>query len=193
MKQHPYEELDALLDGELKGFCRRRVERHLRTCPLCATEFRRHRHIKEMLQENPPAATMSDSADFFWSKVSNEIERRGKQRVRAPLPRLQLFDWLGQQRWAMATVTAGIVAALGLLFVMRTGGPGTGGLVNAPQPPSMTTVAEATTSWPNSVATVLPAAEHPSVAVVWVNGLPWTQDMTQQQTVYAHPDDYLDI
>ena len=73
MKMHNTELLSALADGELKGIRRMLAEHHLKGCAVCAVEYRRLNRVRAMLHENQPTAQMSDSADFFWSKVKGGI------------------------------------------------------------------------------------------------------------------------
>ena len=95
MKPHNTERISALVDGELHGLRRWLAGRHLRACPDCAAEFRRAQQVRKMLAANPVSSAMTDSAEFFWSKVKREIEHRGAERVTIPVPTLRLADWLG--------------------------------------------------------------------------------------------------
>ena len=79
MKLHNPEWVSALLDGELKGLRGWLVKRHVSRCALCAGEYRRGHHLRAMLAANPASPTMSDSPDFFWSKVKREIHAREGQ------------------------------------------------------------------------------------------------------------------
>ena len=82
---HHTDIVSGLLDGQLTGIRLWLARRHVSVCPLCAAEYRRQRHVRDMLHANPPAAAMSDSPEFFWSKVKAEIQRRGTERVEAPM------------------------------------------------------------------------------------------------------------
>ncbi len=119
-RRHNTEAVTGLLDGELKGRRLRLAKRHLNTCLLCALEYRHQQHVRRLLQANPPAAAMSDSPEFFWSKVKTEIQRRGSESVEVPLPRLVLTEWLRQHQFAMATAAALVVAAFGAVWFMQT-------------------------------------------------------------------------
>ena len=120
MSSHNTESVTGLLDGELKGLRLWLAKRHVGTCPICAVEYRRQQKVRRLLQENPPTATMSDSADFFWSKVKSEIQWRGEQTVEVPLPKLALADWLQQHQFEMAAAAALVIAACGVIWFMQT-------------------------------------------------------------------------
>lgn len=180
MSRHQHEYVGALLDGELKGLRRLVVVRHLRICPVCASEYRRVRHVRRMMRESAPAVQMSDSATFFWSKVRDEIERRGEQKIALPAPHLTLGDWLFQHQAALATVTALLVLALAGVWTWshRSATASTAQFAE---------VQKVSTSIPNTVATPFRSTEA-DVTVIWVSGLPWTRDMTEMKTLYASLD-----
>jgi anti-sigma factor RsiW len=117
MSRHQYQYVDALLDGQLKGFRRRRVLRHVRACPICATEYRRHQHVRRLLQANPPAVRMSDSAELFWSKVKSELERQEPAADAAADTRLLGRIWQPRLAWAAAALA--IVALGGAMFYLN--------------------------------------------------------------------------
>ncbi len=171
MKSHNTERISALADGELKGLSRWLTQRHLRHCPSCAAEFQRITRVREALAACPPVVEMSDSAEFFWSKVRREIEVRESQAISIPMPRLSWRDWLVVHRAALAAVTSGVVLILGLCLMReqsRPAGPGT------------VMVERVDTVIPNTVATPLKGAES-DVAVIWVSGLEWTPDLDQMK------------
>ena len=107
-------------DGELKGRRLRLAQRHINACPICALEYRHQQHVRRMLQANPPSVAMNDSADFFWSKVKKEIQRRGEESVEVPLPKPSPADWLRRHQFAMATATALVIAVGGVVWFMQT-------------------------------------------------------------------------
>ena len=148
MSRHQQEYVDALLDGELQGWRRYTVVRHLRGCPVCAMEYRKQRHVRRLLRANPPQVTMDDSAEFFWAKVKAEIGRRGDEVVATPEPRLSLGDWLFQHQAALASVTALLVVALAGVWALRSNRPTT---VTPAQP--LAVVEHATTALHDTVAT----------------------------------------
>lgn len=120
MSSHNTKFVTGLLDGELKGRRLRLAKRHINSCPVCGLEYRHQQHVRRLLQANPPTAAMSDSADFFWSKVKKEIQQRGKESVEVPSPTLARADWFRQYQFAMATVTALVIAAGGVVWFMQT-------------------------------------------------------------------------
>ena len=120
MSSHNTKTVTGLLDGELKGRRLRLAKRHINSCPMCGLEYRHQQHVRRLLQANPPTAAMSDSADFFWSKVKKEIQQRNGEPVEIPRPRLVLADWLRQYQFAFATAVAVVIAACGVVWFMQT-------------------------------------------------------------------------
>ena len=187
MSGHNTESVTGLLDGELKGFRLWIAKRHVSTCPVCAAEHRHQKHVRRMLQANPPAAVMSDSPEFFWSKVKAEIQQRGKEPVDVPVPRLTLTDWLQQHQFAVATATALVVAVFGVVWFMAA--PQRAPEVTAflPTPAGFAQVEQLKTPIPHSAATAFDS-EDAGVTVIWVTGLPWTSDMNEMKTEFANLD-----
>ena len=187
MKLHNPEWVSALLDGELNGLRGWLVKRHVSRCALCAAEYRRCQHLREMLAANPAIPTMSDSPDFFWSKVKREIQAREGQETTVAMPALSLSDWLDQRRFALASVVSALVVVVGLMIALRPS--------HVPSPTTVATIIEApvatvehaSTFIPDTVATSFDAKDA-APAVIWVSGLPWAQDMTEMKTQFAHLD-----
>jgi len=178
MKRHNTEKISALADGELKGLSRWWTQRHLRRCPRCAAELQRIQRLRQTLAACPPLIEMSDSADFFWSKVRREIEARAPQTLYIPVPRLSVGDWLLLHRGALATVACGLMVALGTIVLLHTSvsaGPGT------------VMVERVDTVIPNTVATPLKGPDS-DVAVIWVSGLEWTADLEEMKRRFENAD-----
>jgi anti-sigma factor RsiW len=169
MKTHNSELVGALIDGELKGLRLWLAKRHIGRCAICAAEYRHVVHVREMLKANPVQPVMSDSADFFWSKVKREIQAGSNQTARVPVPRLSLADWLSQRREVMIGGATVLVAAVALVVAV--------GLTRA----SNKKLARMETS-----TTVFDTDDGDST-VIWVTGLPWSKDMNDMQTVLAGP------
>jgi anti-sigma factor RsiW len=174
MKQHNTEKISALADGELKGLSRWLTQRHLRHCPQCAAEYRRVERVRESLAACPPVIEMSDSADFFWSKIRREIEAHEQETISIPMPRLSFGDWLLVHRGALATATSGLMLALATGLMLQF--PGAAG-------PGAVMVERVDTVIPNTVATPLKGADS-DVAVIWVSGLEWTPDLDQMKECF---------
>jgi anti-sigma factor RsiW len=187
VNQHETESITGLLDGELTGLRRWRTVGHVRVCPMCATEYRRQRHVRRLLQANPPAAQMSDSPEFFWSKVKAQIQRGDEEPVKVLTPRLGLPDWLWHYRFAMATAAVVAVAALGMIGLLRGPSRLPGDTVSVARPVSFTKVEQLSTVIPDTVATAFDS-EDAQVTVIWVSGLPWTSDMDEMKTAFANLD-----
>jgi anti-sigma factor RsiW len=185
MKPHNSELISALLDGELTGFRRWLTKRHVNQCALCAAEYRRLHHVREMLAANPPVNPMSDSPEFFWSKVKREIQARGGQTVEVPVPTLSLTDWFGQHQLAVVSTVTTFVAVVGLSIVLRPSRPSSRPV--AIIQPAVATVEHSSTFIPNTVATTIQATET-EPAVIWVSGLPWTPDMEELKTEFSQLD-----
>jgi predicted anti-sigma-YlaC factor YlaD len=188
MKPHNPELVGALLDGELKGLRRVLVQRHVDRCALCAAEYHSLHRVREMLAANSSHAQMSDSPEFFWSKVKREIQARGDQRVELPGPQLSAFDWPGQHRYALATMTATLVAVIALIWMIQARRPApTPVIVTVALPIPRATVEHVSTAIPDTVATTVDTKDT-DVTVIWVSGLPWTPNMTEMKTVFANLD-----
>ena len=187
MSRHKTESLTGLLDGELRGIRRWLVERHVRSCPLCASEYRRQRHVRQMLQANPLTPQMSDSPEFFWSKVKREIKRRGDDPVKVPVPKLALSDWLLHHPFTVATATAAVMATVGVIWLMQTPTRPIAKTTPATMPASFAKVEQLKTAIPNTTATAVDSQDA-QVTVIWVSGLPWAPDMNEMKTEFANLD-----
>jgi hypothetical protein len=185
MKVHHSEFISALADGELKGLRRWMVQRHVSRCAACAAEYRHFRHVREMLAANPVRAVMSDSPEFFWSKVKRGIEASEDQTANVPVPSLSWSDWIGQHQFALATAVAMLIVAAGSVFMLRPS-PKPAGHVAIIQP-SVATVEHVSTMIQNSAATSFDATDS-EPAVIWVTGLPWSPDMMEMKTRFAQLD-----
>jgi anti-sigma factor RsiW len=185
MKAHHSEWISGLVDGELTGWQRWRVQRHVSRCAPCAAEYRHLVHVRKMLAQNPVTAPMSDSPEFFWSKVKREIQAREGQSAAVSRPVSSLSAWLGQHRYAFVAVVTTLVVAVGAGIARRaprqTSAPGP--IVPTP----VATVEHASTLIPNTVATSI-QSESSDSAVIWVSGLPWTPDMNELKTQFAQLD-----
>jgi anti-sigma factor RsiW len=178
MNVHNPEWLHALADGELTGLRRWWVRRHVGRCPLCAAEYRHIQHVRQLLAANPVVPVMSDSPEFFWSKVNRDIQAQAGQTAAIPMPRLSLTDWLAQHRYAFASVTATIVLALALLFALPA---------RRDRAVPLATVGHVATVLPDTAATAFESPEA-EATVIWVSGLPWTETMTEMKTLFATLD-----
>jgi hypothetical protein len=201
MSPHNTKFVTGLLDGELKGRRLRLAKRHIHSCPVCCLEYRHQQHLRRMLQANPPTAVMSDSADFFWSKVKKEIQQRGEQSVEVPLPRLARADWFRQYQFAFATATALVIAACSVVWFLQTARRAPEMIASVPAvtaslpavtasaaaPAGFAQVDELKTPVPHSTATSFDS-EDAGVTVIWVTGLPWTHDMDEMKTQFANLD-----
>jgi hypothetical protein len=184
---HNTDVVSGLLDGQLKGIRLWLARRHVSSCPVCASEYRHQQHVRRLLRENPPTAAMNDSPDFFWSHVKAEIQRRGGERVEAPMPRLAFADWLEQHQFAMATAAASLIAALGVLWLAHTFRGALPMTASAPASAGFAEVRQLKTPIPHTAATAFDA-EDADVTVIWVTGLPWTRDMEEMKTEFANLD-----
>jgi len=181
--KHKPELVSGLVDGQLRGLRRWLAERHLRRCMLCQADYRHTQHVRRLLAAHPPKAEMPEDAAFFWSKVKREIEARGTATVAVPEPKLTLADWLGQHTPALASATATILfLGIAAAFHLR---PTPATTVHAR--PLSPIVVGAATVIQDSTATPLPVSDQ-DVTVIWVNGLPWTPNMTEMKTLYASLD-----
>ena len=181
MSRHQTETISGLLDGELKGVRRWVALRHVRACPICAAEYRRQRHVRRMLQANPSAIQMSDSADFFWSKVKAEIKNQSEKRPTAGL----LPDWLWRYPFALPAGAMVAVVVLCMFWLNRTPARPTSPIPSTPA--SFAKIERLKTAIPNTAATPL-QTDDSQVTVIWVSGLPWTPNMNEMKTEFANLD-----
>jgi hypothetical protein len=205
MKGHEHETISALLDGELSRRQRRRVLHHLRACPDCTGEYRRQRGVRRLLRSTAAAPAMPLSGDLFWTRVRGAIQQAAVDADPsfAPAPPAPATrDWAGGARWAWATVAVAavvVVVGLGVFWQHQPPAPAAPGQVAiAPPPPPRTgpppapqpvyaEVERAATVLPNTTVSTFDAKQA-GVTVLWVDGLPWTPDMNEMQTLYANLD-----
>lgn len=185
MKNHNPELVSALLDGELRGVRRWLTTRHVSRCAICATEYRHLQDVQQMLAANPPTAEMSDSPEYFWSKVKAEIERRGPEQVRAPIPHLSAWDWLGQHQFAMSGVATLLVAAVITMSTLYGNRPG------GYERQYYASVESLETVIPDTVATVVDT-DDPGAKVIWVSGLPWVRDLDELKALFD-PEEIIEV
>ena len=183
MSDHNTEAVTGLLDGELKGIRRWLAQRHVNACPICTAEYRQQQRVRDMLRANPPTAAMSDSPEFFWSKVKAEIQRRGDERVEVPMPGLTLTDWLQQHQFAVASAVTALVVVMGVLRFNQ----GFKQNVVETVATGFARVEQLKTPIPHTTATAFDS-EDADATVIWVTGLPWTSDMNEMKTQFANLD-----
>jgi hypothetical protein len=187
MSDHNTEAVTELLDGELKGIRRWLAQRHVNACPLCTAEYRQQQRVRELLRTNPPVATMSDSPEFFWSKVKAEIQRRGDERIEVPVPGLTFADWVRQHQLVAATAAVFVVAMLTVPWFLAVVPNKAVMTASIPPMPDSAKVEQLETPIPHTVATAFDS-EDADVTVIWVTGLPWTPDMNEMKTQFANLD-----
>ncbi|MBN1177770.1 MAG: zf-HC2 domain-containing protein [Anaerolineae bacterium] len=118
MKEHVTQWLSAYLDGELKGHALQRVEGHLERCAECRAELDSLAALRELLQENPPAAGLLP-AEQFAARVALRLPRHQEQPLwRGALTvgwRLAPVGLVGAWAFAQAVflIAGGILLALG--------------------------------------------------------------------------------
>jgi hypothetical protein len=187
MSHHNTDRVSGLLDGQLTGIRLCLAKRHVSVCPVCASEYRHQQHVRRMLHANPLAAGMSDSPEFFWSKVKAEIQRRGGEQVEAPTPKLAFADWLEQHQLAVVSAAASLIAVFGVLsFALAFHGTHPV-LTSASTSIGVAEVGQLKTPIPHTVATAFDSKDA-DVTVIWVTGLPWTPDMNEMKTEFANLD-----
>lgn len=70
-------QLDAFLDSRLSPRVRRRVVRHIDTCPACYQAYARQRDLRRDLQATVPLVGRGAAPDFdrMWSAIRTELPR----------------------------------------------------------------------------------------------------------------------
>ncbi len=184
MKSHNTERMSALVDGELTGVRRWLAERHVKSCAECTAQVRELNRVRDMLKANPPSAQMSDSEDFFWSKVKRGIDQRGGERVDVPMPSLGLGDWLGQRGFARVTVAVMVIVTIGVIRLI--GGRNSGLPVDGnPSRNNFAKVDNVSTPIRDSDVTAFNSVEG-DATVIWISGLPWTSDMQEMREEFEN-------
>jgi len=171
MKRHSTEQITALVDGELRGVRRWLTRRHAAQCPVCALEYRRQRQIRVWIASHSRTVKMEDSPEFFWSKVRAEIEQHGNAPVAMPTPRLNLPDWLRQHETVLVVAATAVLLLLSVPWWLQPHS----------EPVVLAKVERVETPLPDTAATVLRTGDD-EVAVVWLSGFPWSEDMEEMKT-----------
>jgi anti-sigma factor RsiW len=174
MKNHNIERLSALADGELQGLSRWVAERHLRHCQSCAKEYQQVQRVRELLADGRPTVEMSDSAEFFWSKVQREIQSHASRTTTVPVPRLTVGDWLRLHQTAWTSAVTALVVVAGVLVTLNP--------LDRSHRIGIITVQNAETGIADVAVTPLKSSE-PDVAVIWVSGLDWATDMEEMKNM----------
>jgi predicted anti-sigma-YlaC factor YlaD len=80
MAEHLHEWLNAYLDGELSGWRRERVEKHLADCPACRAELDALHRLSQVVQQVPLPQELP-SAERFAAQVMLRLPRKQTQPV----------------------------------------------------------------------------------------------------------------
>ena len=103
-------DLQAYLDGELAGSDVRRVEQLLATDAEARALFQELKTMKSVLAGNEPESRLTDSREFYWSKIERAIEQSEKLE---PAAAASTGSWLSLWRRYLAPV-AGVAAVIAL-------------------------------------------------------------------------------
>jgi anti-sigma factor RsiW len=103
-------ELQAYLDGELAGADARRIEQLLAADSDAKALFQELKTIKSALAGNETECRLSDSREFYWSKIERAIEHAEKLE---PSAAAGAGTWLSVWRRYLAPV-AGVAAVIAL-------------------------------------------------------------------------------
>jgi hypothetical protein len=93
-------ELQAWVDGELSADDARRVAEFVNASEEARALVNELRVTKSFLVGNEPAAALSESREFYWSKIQREIKRQEKAAARP-----EGVSWLFAWRKLMAPIT----------------------------------------------------------------------------------------
>lgn len=181
MKRTDFSWTAGLADQQLTGWRRWWAERRLAHNPVAAVEYREQVRARELLHQNPPRLPAPEPPDLFWARVRADIEQRGD--AHQPV----VASW-----WARAWSEQPIMGLAGVLAVLALAA-----LIMAPwyrariartaavaQP---TAVHQVATTIPHTVASPFHVRET-GATCIWISGLPWTPDMVEMQTLFAHLD-----
>ncbi len=152
--------LQRFADGELKGFRRARVAKHLRGCQLCADQLRQVRRIGELVSGAIRKETQDHDLAGLWEKVSAGIAS----------PPLRGAGW--QPVWSLLWKPAAKVAYAALIvllagfFVVRAFLPEKGPLVVAGQ-----ARVQSVHQYDPHVTVSMVIASGSRSAIVWISGI----------------------
>ena len=98
--------LGAWIDGALDEAVARATARHAERCDRCRADAAAYRRVRSLIQQT--AAVPEPDWTGFWPGIV-----RGIQSAREPRPAPARARWR-QPRWAIGTVAAGLLVAVGL-------------------------------------------------------------------------------
>ncbi|MDW8343619.1 MAG: hypothetical protein RMM51_03920 [Verrucomicrobiae bacterium] len=183
MKQPDFSWTAGLADQQLKGWRRWWAERHLARNPVAAVEYREQVRARELLHENPPHQPVPEPTDVFWARVRADIEQRHQT---TPVPHTALASWW-TRLWTeqpLVVVSAVLALLIAAAFVTVAWHRARVTRTAATEPTAVHRVA---TTIPHTVASPFHVPET-GATCIWISGLPWTPDMTEMQTLFAHLD-----
>lgn len=117
--------LQAYLDGELPDSEARAVAGQLAQDQTATALLGELRQTRQTLKGSEIVVPLPESRDFYWSKISREIER-----LERPAPEPAPAPLVTRLRRLLMPAAAAAVVVLGVLLVLRPG-PGTSGLETA--------------------------------------------------------------
>jgi anti-sigma factor RsiW len=85
--------LQAWLDGELGGREAREVAERLNSDAEARALVAELRLTREMLAENEPEASLTESRDFYWSRIRQRIEQSERETSERPAQVSWIFAW----------------------------------------------------------------------------------------------------
>lgn len=110
-------EIQALLDGELSGAERTRVEALLASNPQARAWAGQLEATSRALRTHLPAATVTDSREFYWSQIQRRMaadERAAQRSTGRPAVIRTLLRWLTPA-----------LALAAIAVMLQVSGPGT--------------------------------------------------------------------
>ncbi len=100
--------LSALLDGELEGPERVRLQRHLSSCSPCALELESLRRVKMVLARAPQKSMPAEWTQVFPQTSSARYPFASKER------------WIFSQNWIVPALVAAVVSLAVSLWVFQS-------------------------------------------------------------------------
>ena len=123
--QRTQDRLEAFHDGELAGFLRWRVERHLKSCPHCRSEVEDFGAIAEIVREEELAAM---PAPDLWAAIAAQLPAIDAELERRAAPVAALRPARERKGWAALLgplpIGVGGLAVAGVAFVLWLRLPG---------------------------------------------------------------------
>jgi len=142
MNPEPQLKLQALLDGELPPDEARALSAQVERDPAAAALLAELQTTRQTLQSGETPATVTESREFYWSKIARDIARLERRSPARQKP--GLLAWLRLLVLPVTVVVVLVIVGLSLHYHTRPDSPVATG--NQPAPPAEPKLAGADTT-----------------------------------------------